>query len=807
MKTKSIVLPLALLGLAAGSALATSQVNISGATLFADFFQSYASTNDYIDVDHNGVYGFDIWNLATPEQLAPTSWKSPTAWWDVIYRGTGSGQGLAEIINYCRRAPGMEIGNPSDVSTINRSKFWDGSKAVGDANPANPANAPTPIKSVDIATMDVPPKWFVVSGSAANAQWNRTPLSDGYGQGPAKSWDGTQSNKLKTLASTVDPSVVMNLNTTQPDKNTIFDTQIAWVPIAFIANQGTGIQNLTQEQLQYLYTTGRLPSGENLNVATRDPGSGTRNAAMNSLGIDPSWGHGDNVGAKINDQYLAGNLGPNHQGSNTGGSGIIEEFVKQDRLGVGYTGLMGASRAADKAQLGLFEIVNVKKTGGTQYVRPSITNVLHNTDASTGWQIGGAETFATVGDPFAAVGAAYGMDNQAAADYLRNIKFSIDDFVKAPEDPCHSMPGEYMAVNYTLMVGLDGVPSNLPSIFIANPNLKPGVQTFILNNNILKVPAYGSVAPAGKVPTRAQLTGGKTYSDGRTYLGTDDYYTDSSGAKIRAGANLSLRNRLTGDFNYDGKRDLDDVADMMLALANPRAFEAGNNNHGDGYVIPEIIGDFNGDGNFDANDIRYWADGLAIEPATGLLNRALGFGLVDAFSTTGNFFNTKLATGTAYKAGDSKADVAGSGKVYPGSKPVGADGVVNAKDIDYVCYVLRGGLRAAAFGQVLPVNTGVHQMKLDWRKPGDAVWMDLTCDMNGDMVIDGADIDEIVLNVLKTKYGDVNLDGRVDQTDLNIILNNMGKGPGLSWADGDMNGDGYVTQEDFDIAIRNRDDK
>jgi hypothetical protein len=804
MKTRHVLLSLALLGLVGRSAFAANQVNISGATLFADFFQSYASTNDYIDVNLNGVYGFDVWNLNTPEQLAPANWRSPNAWWTVIYRGTGSGNGFQELINYSRRAPGMEIGNPSDVSTINRSKFFNGSKVVGDGNPANPASAPTPIQSVDIATMDVPPKWFVQSGSAANAQWNRTPMSDGYGMAPVKSWDGTQANMLKTLVSTIDSSVVMNLNTAAPDKNTIFDTQIAWVPIAFVANAGTGLQNVTQEQLQYLYTTGRLPSGENLNVATRDPGSGTRNAAMNSLGIDPSWGHGDNVGKKIDDQYLAGNLGPNHQGSNTGGSGVIEEFVKQDRLALGYTGLMGASRAADKAQLGLFEIVNVKKMGGSQYIRPSIGNVLHNGDVSTGWQIGGAETFATVGNPFAKAGE-FGMDNQAAADYLHNIKYSIDDFVKAPADPCHSMPGEYMAINYTLMVGLDAVPSDLPSIFVANPGLKPAVQDFILNNNVLKVPAYGSVAPAGKVPTRAQLSGGRTYSDGRTYTGADDYYTDSSGAKIRAGANLPLRNRITGDFNYDGRRDIDDAADLMLAVANPRSFETGNNNKGDGYVIPEILGDFNGDGNFDANDIRYWADGLAIVPATGNLDRALGFALVDAFSVTGNFFHTALATGVAYELGDSKADVAGSGKVYPGAKPVGADGVVNARDIDYVAYVLRGGPRAAALGQVLPINNAVHQMKLDWRKPGDAVGMDLSCDMNGDVVIDGADLDEIVVNVLKTTYGDVNLDGRVDQADLNIIQANLGTGPGKSWADGDVNGDGYVTQADFGIAAANLD--
>ncbi len=274
-----------------------------------------------------------------------------------------------------------------------------------------------------------------------------------------------------------------------------------------------------------------MPTGENLNVATRDPGSGTRNGSMNSLGMDPSWAHGDNVGAKIDDAIPGRQSRTEPSGFQYGRLRRHGTVRQQDRLGIGYTGLMGASRAADKAQLGLFEIVNVKKTSGTQFVRPSIANVMHNSDGNTGWQIGGAETFATVGDPLALTSAATPMPNQAAADYLRNIKFSIDDFVKAPADPCHNMPGEYMAVNYALMAGLDAVPSDLPSLFIPNPNLKSAVQDFIVNNNVLKVPAYGSVAPAGKVPARAQLTGGQKYSDGRTYLGTDDYYTDSSGAR------------------------------------------------------------------------------------------------------------------------------------------------------------------------------------------------------------------------------------------------------------------------------------
>jgi hypothetical protein len=125
-------------GLAAGVSFATpSQVNISGATLFVDFFKAYASTNDAIDVDHNGVKGFDLWDLNTPEQLALSNWKSPKTWWIVMYRGVGSGNGLMDLVNYHNRAPGKELALPSDYGFINRATYYQ-QGVLGDGDPCNP---------------------------------------------------------------------------------------------------------------------------------------------------------------------------------------------------------------------------------------------------------------------------------------------------------------------------------------------------------------------------------------------------------------------------------------------------------------------------------------------------------------------------------------------------------------------------------------------------------------------------------------------------------------------------------------------
>ncbi len=56
MKWRYLLRASALMCLAAGTVFGEgSQVNISGATLFVDFFRSFASTNDYLDVDGDGL--------------------------------------------------------------------------------------------------------------------------------------------------------------------------------------------------------------------------------------------------------------------------------------------------------------------------------------------------------------------------------------------------------------------------------------------------------------------------------------------------------------------------------------------------------------------------------------------------------------------------------------------------------------------------------------------------------------------------------------------------------------------------------
>jgi hypothetical protein len=73
--------------------------------------------------------------------------------------------------------------------------------------------------------------------------------------------------------------------------------------------------------------------------------------------------------------------------------------------------------------------------------------------------------------------------------------------------------------------------------------------------------------------------------------------------------------------------------------------------------------------------------------------------------------------------------------------------------------------------------------------------MDLSCDMNGDLLVDDADIAFVIETVLETELGDFNLDGSRNDDDRQIIVDNLGTEGG--YASGDINGDQFVDNDDL----------
>ncbi len=894
--------------------------------------------------------------------------------WAIMYSAVGSTNGFQELIDFGRTystVPGTNtnaaVSLRKSVRTaayFNRYKFLNAGTANDDndpqfpplfgliANDNNPMAAPIRSRTdgsfralytstvsastqpnegltvdggltIDIAPLDVPTTYAVTQSGAPGIGLN--PLQAGYGNNGRLSVDkdgsqaatGNRSQKLANLTGGA------NLSSTLPgvfnpaaNSNTIFDTSLAFAPVAPIVNFGTGIQQIDMSDLNHLFSTGRRKTGENLMVVTRDSGSGTRNAWDNTRGIDPSWGYGENVGVR-NNNSTNDELGATYLPSNKQGNNRVEPSVFNQRLAIGYVGPERGLESSGQFWLsgGLCEIAAVRNDiapyNGTQFVRPTIGNVLDN-QTGNGWVIGGPAALATFGDPLAAPAAKGGlgwlepasdtdgnsminpgvenwtdvngnkiydlgepfvdgsngavvdgvwngdryldvngnqvrdaaetrpanlnppMRNVESAAYLNNIARSIASFVSLPgSDQTLFTPGELAATQFVLIGALPRIqdPTD-PTNLIPNPTFSPSLNSFIRNEagNILSNSAYvafgNSVAPvqplnsrAGKVPQRRA----GTYSDSpvNANAAVDGRYVTEGGTELTRGINLPLRNLIAGDFNGDGLRNVQDAAAMigawrkrtsgapwtapgasgaLAALATATGQPANASD-----LSIEIIGDYNGDGTFDKHDLRLWADGLAIAtsgPNSGNLDRKAGFEALDNAlnaATSGadnNVFNTVLATGKVYQPGDARGDIANSsGRTTPGFQPIGAEGyagftptdanVIDAADIDHVYNQFIG-------------NAFVTDGEANWSNLSEAAGFDLSGDITGDLVVNQADIDEIVKVILGTCYGDVNLDGTVTAADQAIIQSSIATPPATaSWSNGDLNGDNVVNAADL----------
>jgi hypothetical protein len=858
--TKTTVRLLAVCGVAMSlSATAQAQlvpgapylVNGSGATLLQNFAESPAFTNDFIDVDGDGLVGIDADQLAPDDIFAPFQPFSDQSL-IVSYRIDGSGNGFAELIDF--GLPGVfatgepvVANNPGGAASTldlllsksiqNRVTIVTNSGVVGPNGVAtNPGGfrvlsettGPNTYRAaavgggihMDFANLDVPVFWF--ARQTGTPKFNAVPNEPGYGLNPKLSLnkDGTLNGRSSQLRSFTGLNGTANTNTTNPDANTIFDTNIAFVPVATIANPGTDLERIDMSYLQYLNVTGRGADGVNYIVATRDSGSGTRNAYANGIGVDPSWCIGDNIGGQ-NSNSAFDLIGPNFQPTNRGSSSRIEGNVANHRLGIGHTGAergdtgwLNSPNAASNPDNRLLNSLPVRADikGGTVYAVPTLAQTIAG--GVNGWSITGPATIATVGNPrsnSASVGGwgylptetgpapfpSAPVANPAAAAFVNNITRSISAFQGLPGgDNTLFTPGELAAILYVLPDAADNIPNPNPNPAlgfidqVSNPTQNVDLKNFLLDPsfpNALKNARLDSADPlaTGRVPVR---TTNVVYTDavetGASASG--GAYINQAGAQVSYGGNLTPRNKVFFDFDGNGLREVADAAQAYLALRD-RELGAGIQwaaPAGSGLLaaehpgavpgtdaIIEVLGDATGDGNFNREDMRYFADGLAVDSSTGNLNRFLGFSTLDALEA--NFFGiAAYTTGASYKAGDAAADIAGNLQT-PGFVPNGHDGVINNADVDYV---------AANFG--------------DWSVVTEAQNMDLSADMNGDLVVDLNDVCFIINTVLGTEFGDLNLDGVRNAADAALV--NVG---GIAtYSNGDVNLDGVIDATDVAIA-------
>lgn len=816
-KNSRVLMMLAACGCAVTAAAARPApylINVSGATLLKNFLKSSAATIDFVDADNDGVIR---------EQLAPFDLTLPfldSMLWQVNYRSVGSVNGFQDLVDWGRTfatgVNGVELAasEAADDAIINRTNYVTAGVPQPIANLSNPGGIPfrslmdgtysvttstDPLVGgilIDMAPVDVS-STFAITYPGAPA-FDRQPGDAGYGLNTRDSVnkDGTPANFNHQL---VNPGSI-NFNYSSPNGDTVYDTTLAYAPIALMTNYGTGMRQATISEIRHMAATGRTVTGENIVFVTRDAGSGTRNGFNNHTGTDPSWGVGENIGNQSNtsSQDI---LGANYRPSNKGGGSRVIGTVVNTRLGLGYA---GAETGINNAWLsgGRADCIAIRNdlNGGTVFARPHIDNVLDN--SVNGYNVGGDAVYSTFGDPrasnpgFPYFGDGNGnpkMRNENAAAHLNNITRSVTAFKALPGPGQEFMPGEFLANTLILTNARDfRTDFSNPTNVVVNASLNQALQDFTRANNVIANSLFlnFNTTNNGVAPTRTALTGGASYTDGvangANYI-TEGGTAVANGASLNSGALLAVgnRNKIAYDFNNDGVRSISDAAAMIAAWRDRN----GGPPVVDANLCIELIGDGNGDGNFNSADVRLFADGLAmVTPvdgaATPVLNRKQGFIQVDT-AFAGNFFGTTLATPKTYAFGDSRGDVSNvNHRTTRGWEPIGADGVVNANDIDYVYRQFK--------------NANITDGVANWSNTGEAAFFDLSADMDGDLDVDQCDVRELVRAVLGTNYGDVNLDGAVNSSDAAIIQAGIGfPPPVVGWASGDINGDGAVTSADL----------
>ena len=945
-------------------------INIAGATLMENFLKAPASANDFLDVDGDSFSTPVVDNLqggVTPD--LPSNPYTADLWWIVQYRVVGSVNGVQEVFDFglgCVTAADTGIqpqgGMPvvqnvagvslsSDVcqlAYVNSSQYIVNGDAGGTASAlfrgTNPGGLP--VRSyctgaipagktsysavpflgaastqdggsrIDIGPTDVPIRWVVRTNVPAGNPTDPTalPATAGYGQNPRPSRlaDGTPVNFGFQLAA-IAPGSPANLpgDPGFPNEFSVFETDFAYTSVSYFTNLGTGLRETTYTTLRHLFTTGRTDCGENLMACTRDTGSGTHNAVINSICIDPSFGVGEAIGFQSSSTQEQ-QAGPFFVPGNKSGSSGLDVTVQNTRLGISYSGserafspTSGTAGIVGQGRVEALGVLNDMPIGGgnfanrgTVFARPTINNILgfatidftapfvHVPLANryNGYNIGGPGVMTHFGDPRSSLNLdEFGlpvvghdpantnpaMRNVQAAAYLNNITRSRDAFAGFPAGSATNFsPGQFLAS--TLFIAgsrayeqgpnqpCEMVAAGTGSVVPINDALV--AATAGANANRFLSNTFGAITLNGRTTTRFTLpVATDRYSDTRG-TGASLVFVRQDGTTVGYGnTDIRSRNRIAGDFNGDGLRNLNDSTEMLRAwwdrTNRPADTASFNNAAATNWVAPigtgaiagapgsdaiiELLGDFNADGNFgriwndasgmfmnDTTDVRYWADGLALDPVTGKLNRCEGFRLVDvaslAVTGNGNFFGTTKSTAAAYAAGDSVADVAGddNGATFavernftPGYRPIGFDGVINATDIDYVFAqfarnpnVTDGELNWS-FSTLNPVGDqqiveakaeALLESQYAVNAQGEIVG-NLSADINGDLKIDINDVTKIITILGGAGLCDINLDGTINDADRAIIAGNIGTAGG--WARGDVNGDLQVTQADLDVCF------
>jgi PEP-CTERM motif len=293
------------------------------------------------NIDRNPDSGNAVW--VNYNQFG-TSGTSGGAAWDPTNGGSTHGQTLG---NFYGKGNVWSTGSPLSSPTFTSNP----PQQVAANSATATTNGGTGQDAVVLALSDAVPKQVFQStgGTTASNPWEANPNNANYGTGNSHL---PQANLgIAGGAATYQSPKLLNypMNSqfgTNPSDawhtaglGNLTSQTAAYTATLFVANPGTGLQELNRTDAQWLQLTSRLANGAGFNMTTRDVNSGTRNVAALNTGIDPTWATGKNDDGNGNGaQGVTGELaiGPLLRFSNkTAGGAQLRPTVQVARMAIG----------------------------------------------------------------------------------------------------------------------------------------------------------------------------------------------------------------------------------------------------------------------------------------------------------------------------------------------------------------------------------------------------------------------------------------------------------------------------------------
>ncbi len=288
-------------------------------------------------------------------------------------------------------------------------------------------------------------------------------------------------------------------------------------------------------------------------------------------------------------------------------------------------------------------------------------------------------------------------------------------------------------------------------------------------------------------------SGGDFNGDGLVDVSDFGIWNQGRSAVITSTAGLQV---LAGDVNFDAAvtaEDIDMLSEEIRMGSDDLTFDLNKDGavtaHDRDYLVETILatkyGDANLDGTVDLKDFEDWHNSRFMTDTTWAQGNFDGDNNTDVSdlslwvqNRTPTTSETITATGTSQAWTDiATSSTSGTPTVTAISSirsgDLNGDTLINASDIDVLSVAIRGGLQDSMF------------------------------DLDENDVVDHADMDTLIYDVIGTNYGDANLDGVVAEADRAIWASNRFR-VGTGWATGDFNGDGHTDVSDFAIVNFNQ---